>query len=203
MPEFDHSQFLATTLDPALLSTPFRVQTNWHVITGASSSGKTTLINLMKDRGIKTSPERARQYIESELAKGRSLDEMHKDMAVFNMAIMAFTLNEERKLPPGDTIFLDRGVPDTLSYCRIVGVNPNECLPVCFHLQYASVIILDRLPFHHDGVRYEDDEIAEFLHQWSQKDYIALGYNPIKVPVMPVEERLSFILGKLTEQGLI
>ena len=32
-------------LDPALLSTPFKIQTNWHVITGAPSSGKTTMIN--------------------------------------------------------------------------------------------------------------------------------------------------------------
>jgi hypothetical protein len=30
-------------LDPDLLSAPFRVQTNWHVITGAACSGKTTL----------------------------------------------------------------------------------------------------------------------------------------------------------------
>ncbi len=197
MPDFDHSQFLATTLDPALLCTPFRVKTNWHVITGASSSGKTTLINLMKDRGFNTSPEKARQYIESELAKGRSLDELQKDLAVFNRSIMSFTLNEEQRLPTDKTIFLDRSVIDTLSYCRIVGIDPNELLPFCFHFQYASVFILDRLPFDYDGVRYEDEEIAEFLHSWSLKDYIALGYNPITVSIMPVEERLSFILKKL------
>ena len=36
--------FRATELDPALLSTPFEVQTNWHVITGAASCGKTTFM---------------------------------------------------------------------------------------------------------------------------------------------------------------
>ena len=203
MPEFDSSQFLATPLDPALLSTPFKVKTNWHVITGASSSGKTTLINLMRDRGLKTSPERARQYIEVELAKGHSLDDVQKDLVVLNRAIMAFTLKEEQKLPPCDTIFLDRGVPDTLSYCRIIGIDPNELLPDCFHLQYVSVFMLDRLPFDHDGVRYEDEEIAEFLHYCSLKDYTALGYRPIKVPVLPVEDRLTFILENLSHQGLI
>ncbi len=36
--------FRTAELDPDLLSTLFRVQTNWHVITGTVSSGKTTLI---------------------------------------------------------------------------------------------------------------------------------------------------------------
>jgi len=35
--------FRTTELDPDLVSTPFRVQTDWHVITGAPSSGKSTL----------------------------------------------------------------------------------------------------------------------------------------------------------------
>lgn len=36
-------------LEPELLSTPFAVQTNWHVITGAICCGKTTLINLLAE----------------------------------------------------------------------------------------------------------------------------------------------------------
>ncbi len=43
----------ATQLDPDLLSTPFGVQTNWHVITGAACSGKITLINLLTDKGFR------------------------------------------------------------------------------------------------------------------------------------------------------
>ena len=38
-----------TELDPDILSTPFGVQTNWHVITGAPCSGKTTLIDQLAD----------------------------------------------------------------------------------------------------------------------------------------------------------
>ena len=61
--------FRATELDPYLLSTPFRVQTNWHVITGAPSSGKTTLIDQLADKGFQTVPEGARQYLEREVAR--------------------------------------------------------------------------------------------------------------------------------------
>jgi ABC-type taurine transport system ATPase subunit len=58
--------FIATELDPDLLSAPFGVQTNWHVITGAASCGKTTLIDLLADQGFQTVPETARLYIERE-----------------------------------------------------------------------------------------------------------------------------------------
>jgi hypothetical protein len=44
--------FRTTELEPALLSTPFGVQTNWHVITGAPSCGKTTLIDLLANEGF-------------------------------------------------------------------------------------------------------------------------------------------------------
>ena len=47
----------AIELDPDLLSTPFGIQTNWHVITGAVCSGKTTLIDLLADKGFQTVPE--------------------------------------------------------------------------------------------------------------------------------------------------
>ena len=203
MPDLDYPYFITTELDPDLLTTPFKVRTNWHVITGAPSSGKTTLINLMNEKGFKTSPERARQYIEMEVAKGHSLNEVQNDLADLNRAIMAFTLNEELNLPPNDVLFLDRGVPDSLSYCRIVGINPNEFLIDCLHRHYASVFILERLPFHHDGIRYEDDAIADFLHTWTMKDYSALSYNPILVPVMSLEDRLKFVLENLSENGLI
>jgi predicted ATPase len=201
MPDCDPPNFQATELNTDLLSTPFKVQTNWHIISGASSSGKTTLINLLKAKGFKTVPEPARQYLQQGVAAGHSIAEQQRDLRSLNRRIMAYTLKIELELPVEERLFCDRGFPDCLSYCRLVGLDPNEFLPACFHRHYASVFILDRLPFHHDGVRYEDDALADFLHQWTIKDYLALGYEVVKVPVMPPEARLSYIFEKLVEQG--
>jgi predicted ATPase len=33
------------------------------------------------------------------------------------------------------------------------------------------------------------------------RDYSALGYNIVRVPVLPPEERLAFVLERLSEQG--
>ena len=64
--EPQHS-FSITELDSELLSTPFGVQTNWHVITGAPCSGKTTLIGELADKGFRTVPESGRICVEREL----------------------------------------------------------------------------------------------------------------------------------------
>jgi predicted ATPase len=64
--------FRITELDPDLLSTPFRVQTNWHVITGAACSGKTTLIDQLAEKGFRTLPEIGRVYVERD---GKSMSQ--------------------------------------------------------------------------------------------------------------------------------
>jgi len=73
----------------------------------------------------------------------------------------------------------------------------------CFHHRYASVFILDRLPLQLDGARIEDDAYTVLLDEWLVRDYSALGYRVVRVPVLPPQERLAFVLEKLSEQGLL
>jgi predicted ATPase len=195
--------FQAAALDPDLLSTPFDVQTNWHVITGAPCSGKTTLIDLLANKGFRTVPQIGRVYVEGEMTKGRTTDEILKNAAVGQRAIVEMQRRYERGLRVNEVAFLDSGSPDCLTYCRFMGLNPNEILAECFHHHYASVFKLDRFPFQPDGVRLEDDTIASLMDEWLAHDYAALGYDVVRVPVLSPEERVAFVLGRLTEQGLI
>ena len=192
-----------TGLDPDLLSTPFGVQTNWHVIAGAQSCGKTTLIDLLADHGYQTLTEGGRLYIETELARGQTVDQIWEDVAALQHGIMDTQLSLEGELRATDTAFLDRGLPDCLAWCRVYGLDPNAFLTRCFRHRYASVFVLDRLPIHGDGLRPEDEDVAVFLDQWIERDYRALGYDVVRVPVMALEERLAFVLKRLTEQGLL
>ena len=187
----------ATELDPALVSTPFAVQTSWHVITGAPCSGKSTLIDLLAGRGFETLPEIGRTYVEREMAKGRTGDEIFADGASLVRGILALQLRAEQSLPANKVAFLDRAFPDGLAYSRVHGLDPGEFLPQCFCHRYASVFVLDRLPIQHDGVRHEDDETAAFIDVWLSRDYGALGYNVVRVPVLPPAERLAFVLERL------
>ena len=66
MPDSSQHILSAIELDSGILSTPFRVQTNWHVIAGTLSCGKTTLIDQLANQGFRTVPEGARLYLERE-----------------------------------------------------------------------------------------------------------------------------------------
>jgi predicted ATPase len=191
------TDFRATELDPDLLSTLFEVQTNWHVITGAASCGKTTLIDLLAEKGFQTVPETARLYIEAEMAQGRTMREIREDGAAFQRRLAEMQVAVERGLRAADVLFLDRGVPDCLAYCRVFGPNPNEVLAECFHHRYASVFMLDPLAFDRDGARDQDAHLAAYLHEWHARDYSALGYDIVRVPVLPPKARLAFVLDRI------
>jgi predicted ATPase len=194
--------FRATELDPELLATPFTLQTNWHVISGAACSGKTTLIDLLADQGFQTVPEIPRQYIDRELAKGRTLEEIFAS-AADERAMTDWQRKVEHRLPPTDVAFLDRALPDFLWIWRVRGLNPNELLPECLHHRYASVFILDLLPLELDGARIQDDTYTVLFDEWLVRDYSALGYRVERILVLSPAERLEFVLERLSEQGLL
>ena len=189
-------------LDPDILSTPFRIQTKWCVITGASCSGKTTIINMLAGRGFQIVPEAGRKYFEREIAKGRTIDEIRADPAFFTRQVYEIMFDHESDLQANEINFLDRALPDGFAFYRLAGVNPNEILHDCFRNRYASIFLLNRLPYQKDGVRVADDETAEYLESWILRDYSALGYKVVSVPVLSPDERLEFILRKLNEQEL-
>ena len=192
-----HHDFRAMELDPALLSTSYEVQTNWHVITGAPCSGKTTLVDQLADKGFRTVLEIARVYFEREMAKGRTFEEIREDRAGSQRGIFDLQLGFERRLPVNEVMFLDRALPDVLTFCRAYGMNPNEMLPECFHYRYASIFLLAPLPFQGNGARDGDAAEVAYLDEWLARDYAALGYDVVRVPVLEPQERLAFVLEML------
>lgn len=198
--EMNH-QAITTQLDPDLLLMRFRVETKWHVLTGAACTGKTTLIEDLAEKGYPIIPESARQYFESELAKGRTLEELRADGASLQRGIAELQLRFEDRYPANETTFLDRAIPDSLTFYRVYGVNPNEILPECLHRRYTSVFLLDRLPFQRDNtLGPEDHATSDFLDEWLVRDYTALGYRVVRVPVLPPQERLAFVLERISRQ---
>jgi predicted ATPase len=192
-----------TELDPVLLSTPFRAQTNWHVITGGACCGKTTLIDLLAEQGFHTVPETGRQVIEREVAKGRAVEEVFRDGAIYARMIMDLQLRTEQRLRATDLLFLDRALPGCLPFYRHFGLDVNQVLAECFHHRYATVFILDLLPLELDGARIQDEAYTVLLDEALVHYYGALGYDVVRVPVLPPKERLEFVLERLSEQGLV
>jgi predicted ATPase len=93
-------------------------------------------------------------------------------------------------------------MPSSLAWYRVFGLDPNEMLSDCFVHRYASVFILDPLPFQTDDERIgEVAAIRKHLNTWQIRDFTSLDYNVVKVPVLPVEERVVFVLERLSKCG--
>ncbi len=184
-----------SALDPELLKTPFEVETDWHVLTGAACTGKTTLLTLLSNQGYPVLAESARIYFDREFARGQTLQQIRADDRRLQYNIAALQMEYEAGLDPGTVTFLDRGLPDSLPFLRLSGADPNQLLGNCFHYRYRSVFLLERLPTRRDQALGPEDEAASaFLDEWLERDYTALGYRVVRVPVIPPQERLDFIL---------
>jgi len=174
-------------------------QTNWYVITGGPSSGKTTTISLLKARGYATTPEMARTIIEEEMAAGRTLEEIRADGDAFQIKILHRQQQLEAGLNPDDVIFLDRGTPDGLAYERFLGLTPNpELVTASAAATYRKVFVLDLLPIENDGGRLENEIEQRQIQDQILVTYRELGFDVVTVPVMTLDERAQYILDRLS-----
>jgi len=175
----------------------FLTKTEWIVITGAPSSGKTSVLMDLAERGYHVEHEVARNYITDLLTKGKKLEDIRGNEGILQRDILNLKVGREKILHPRDRIFIDRGVPDSISYYRIAGLDPVEARHECGHFSYKAVFIFDRLPLVQDGVRSETEAVANQLDKMLEDDYLALGYQPVRVPVLPISKRADFILKHL------
>jgi predicted ATPase len=72
--------------------TGFGMPTNWYVITGGPSSGKTTTVNILKERGYKTTIEHARHYIDTQRIQGRTVAAIRAKQREFQRGVTAMQI---------------------------------------------------------------------------------------------------------------
>lgn len=169
--------------------------TNWCVITGGPSSGKTTTVNILRDRGYTTTIEHARHYIDIQRVTGKTVEEIRANQALFQRGIIDMQVEQERSLDPTSLVFLDRALPDALAYYRFLGLTPEpEYLSLLQPGLYRAVFILDLLPLAADYARTEDSAAQIQIHRLLTEVYTELEYRPIAVPALGPEARVDFIL---------
>lgn len=173
------------------------MQTKWIVITGAPCSGKTTVINEMARLGFPVVHETARAIIESELAIGHTLQQIKLNGLAFQRDVLDAKIRIETRLPINEPVFLDRAIPDSIAYYRLNGFDIEEPAMRTRLFQYKKVFLFDRLRFEKDAVRIEDDAVAETLDHLLESGYRELGYDVIRVPLVPVDERVRIVQSHL------
>ncbi len=178
----------------------FKYQTNWCVVTGAPSSGKTSVVEELAHRGHAIQAEVARELIEECLRRGKSLAEIRDQpdgIRLLQRRILELKLAREMALDPETLVFMDRGMPDSITYFRLAGLDTLEAAASSRLFRYRAVFIFERLPIKKDGIRTESESDAAKIDILLEEDYRSLGYHPIRVPVLPIAERADFILQHL------
>lgn len=98
-------------------------QTNWYVITGGPGFGKTTTVNLLKERGYITTFEHARHYPNTLRLKGKNIEEVRKNQVEFQSGVLDMQIEQENQIPPDVLVFLDRAIHNALSYNRFLNLT--------------------------------------------------------------------------------
>ena len=171
--------------------------TNWYVITGAPCSGKTAVISELEKRGFPVVHEVARAYIDGELDKGKHIEALKADIWAFEHHILHKKIEIESSLAVENVTFLDRAIPDSIAYYRFSGLDPGEPLEKSRTYQYKKIFLFERLLFEKDQVRSENENMATELEMLLTESYRMLGYNPVRVPLLPVGERVDYILKRI------
>ena len=171
-----------------------RHPTRWSVITGAPCSGKTAVIHMLEQRGYKVVHEVARAYIDNELMRGKTLAEIKADEWAFERHILMEKVRIESTLDKDEIIFFDRGVPDSIAYYKLNGLDYTEPFQKSGEVRYQNVFLFERLRFLTDPVRSEDEKTALRLNRLIEESYQSLGYDIIHVPLLSVEERTALVL---------
>jgi predicted ATPase len=175
-----------------------RRETNWYVITGGPSSGKTTTVNILRDRGYITTMEHARHFLDTQRLKGRTIEEVRANQLEFQYGVLLAQLSQEEEIAPHVQVFLDRAVPDALAYYRYLKLPPHELLKGALEkVYYKKVFIMDPLPLVNDYARTENVEAQQKIHQLITEVYEALPFPVMHVPVLPAQERVDLILKNL------
>jgi len=171
---------------------------NWYVLTGAPSSGKTTIAKLLEKKGHAVLYEVARIYIDQEFKKGKTIQEIRKDEIGFQRKIFDLKIQYESTLNPNKITFLDRAIPDSIAYNELLGIPKEKYVEeVVKKSSYKKVFIFERLEFEKDYARTESEGQIKKLEKLLEKTYKNLPFPFIKVPKMSIEKRLKFILNNL------
>jgi predicted ATPase len=167
------------------------------LIIGAPSSGKTTIITELKKIGHNVVYEAARDYIEEKQKLdptfGTSKDPLAAQIEIFKEQI-------KREEEIDDPCFVEAGTTSNIIYLLI---NNTE-VPDSFKSQlkrYDVVFLLEKNPkYVSDGVRNEYENKIDEIELLLESTHRELGYDVIRIPFIPVKDRLTMILKEVSGQ---
>lgn len=174
------------------------IQTNWYVLTGAPSSGKTKTLEYLAFLGKPIIPEAARVLIDCEMSRGRTIEQIRSNEGAFQSQIWQMKLEAEERINPSQLTFFDRGLPDTIAYSILNNQEFSTADEIMNRHRYRGIFLLEPLEFQQDYARIENRDFGLRLHTLLKSTYEDLEYPVITVPPMPIDRRAKFIIDRIS-----
>ena len=152
------------------------IQTEWIVITGTVSAGKTTVINQLLADGYQTRNEVPLELIEQGVAAGVTESQIFAHQSMLQDAIIAHQFERHARDDPRLPLILDRGLPDPIAFGRALDYpEAIDTRGLCSLFRYKAVILLEPAP----------------LNRELERVYSSLEYPLLRVPSVAREEDIS------------
>ncbi len=175
------------------------------VIIGGPGSGKSTIINGLKEKGYCCYPEISRSVTLN--AQESGIDQLFLEKPLlFSELLLEGRIKQFQNAQneSHDVVFIDRGIPDVLAYMHYIGDDyPDFFDAACRHNKYTKIFLLPPWQeiYVSDNERYENYEQAREIYKHLVETYQKYEYDLIEVPKDTVDNRILFILDLLSKKN--
>jgi predicted ATPase len=168
-----------------------------YVITGGPGFGKTTVLDLLAEKGFPVGTEAARDFLDgsfnNNLPTGVKKFPVDFETRVANERIHFLHSNDQKNIA-----FADRGLPDQLAYSWYKKKEPTAFIVEAAGMHHYAPFVFVTPPwqeiFIQDEIRKETFAEATEIHGLILKAYSKYDYQLIELPLVNPEARVDFIL---------
>ena len=165
------------------------------LITGGPGTGKTSLVNELKNNGYLCSEEIVRDLTIKKRDEG--VDQYFlTDPLGFSTKLFNLRLEEYNKIYNSNLVIYDRGPIDVLAYLNFKSIEiPIDLINNSKKINYKYSFILNPWKdiYNQDSVRYESYEECVLIHEFLIREYEKFKIKLIVVPNGTIIERVRFI----------
>ena len=171
-----------------------------YIISGGPGSGKTSIINELKSRGYNCFGEAARSVIEQQQQLNSEIHPLSDVYAFTELVVGQMKLNLQQASSKG-LCFFDRGLPDSAGYLmagnNVVPEYLDREIKLAPYNKKVFITPFWKEIYKTDEVRFESPEEAMLIENFLIQAYQDYGFSVVKIPFLPVEERVNFIISEL------
>lgn len=180
-----------------------KTKNNFYILTGGPGSGKTSIIETLREIGYDCVPEVGRKIIKEQITLNADALPW-SDTEKYSNLMLSYSIQDYMNLFESSELhFFDRGIPDALGYTKLINSsNRQNFIDAVQKFRYNRTVFM--LPpwekiYKADNERKQDFQVAVATYEIMRSTYKSAGYNLIELPHTTIPQRVDFILRELSK----